>query len=122
MNSVTPGIHAFLATYPGQGEFTPATSVKIYVLVNKYVVTLTLSSSPNPSLVGQAVKFTATISSVNGIPPGPVVVSEGSTTLANLNPDGSGVATFTTNSLAAGPTTSQPTIRGTRPISQLWLP
>jgi hypothetical protein len=102
VNSAVPGTHIFLATYPGQSGFTPATSVKVYVVVDAYGVTLTLASTPNPSLLGQAVAFKATISYADGVPPGLIALSDGAVTLANLTPDANGIATFSTSSLAAG--------------------
>lgn len=101
---LAPGTHAFLATYPGEGSFTPCESVKIYVLVNAYGVTLTLNSNPNPSLVGQSVTFQVNISAQNGIPPGNITVTDLSTNtaLATLTPDASGNASFATSTLALG--------------------
>jgi uncharacterized repeat protein (TIGR03803 family) len=65
------------------------------------VTTNTLTSSANPSIVGQAVTFTASVSSSAGPPPdGEVVVFEpiGQSTLTG------GVATFTTSILKVGTT------------------
>jgi hypothetical protein len=68
--------------------------------------TTTLTSSANPSVVGQQVTFTATVSGTGGIPTGETVI---------FNIDGTndvssavlieGVATFTTDMLGAGPHT-----------------
>ena len=68
------------------------------------MVTLTLTSSVNPSLVGQAVTFTVQVSSPDGTHPGPVVLTDQSanTPLATLTPDASGHAAFTTSALSAG--------------------
>lgn len=63
-----------------------------------------LSSSMNPAPAGQSVTFTATVSSAaNGTPAGTVDFKDGTTTIAAgqaLN--GSGVATFSTSTLAIG--------------------
>jgi probable HAF family extracellular repeat protein len=71
------------------------------VLIPKMTVTLT--SSPNPSVAGKPVTFTATVSCLAGSPPNGETVDFimggnviGSGTLSN------GVAQFTTSSLAAG--------------------
>lgn len=102
--SMVPGVHAFVATYPGQGVFTPAVSVKFFVLVDKYGVTLNLTSSQNPSTVGQPVTFTATISSPDSLILSPIVLTDviSNTTLATLTPNSAGIATYTTTSLTAG--------------------
>src|SRR6185312_14639391 len=102
---LTPGVHNLYATYAGQGSFTPATSVVIIVLINLYNTNLTLTSSLNPSIVGQSVTFTVTTSSADaGYVPSPVTLTDGypGTTLATLLPDSSGIATYTTNSLSLG--------------------
>ncbi len=68
--------------------------------------TTALSASPNPSVYGQPVTFTATVASGtgSGTPTGSVTFMDGTTT---LNPGGtqlnsSGVASFTTSALAVG--------------------
>ncbi len=91
---LTPGIHTFLATYAGQGSFTSAISVEVVILVNRYVPTLTLTSTPNPSNVGQNVTFTATITSPDHTVPSPITINDGTNT-ASLTPDANGVATYT---------------------------
>ena len=99
---LVPGVHAFLATYAGAGSFTPAVSVKFYVLIDKYVPTLHLSGAPNPSLPNQPVTFTITITSPDNSILSPITLTDGSTTLATLTPSGGGTATYTTSSLTIG--------------------
>lgn len=60
-----------------------------------------LTSSPNPSSVGQAVTFTATVSSSSGTPTGKVTFLNGTATMGTVILSG-GVATFTTSSLTKG--------------------
>ena len=64
----------------------------------------TIASSLNPSVVGQSVTFTATITSTTpGTPTGTVTFLDGGNTLgAPVALPASGKATFTTSSLAAG--------------------
>ncbi|HLG16603.1 MAG TPA: choice-of-anchor B family protein [Blastocatellia bacterium] len=68
--------------------------------------TTTLSSAPNPSLTGQSVTFTATVTSNppgGGVPTGSVTFSEGATVLASgVAVNGAGQAAFSTATLAAG--------------------
>jgi hypothetical protein len=64
--------------------------------------TTTLTSDNNPSTYGQAVTFTATVSSGAGAPTGTVTFKDGATTLGTGTLNGSGQATFTTSSLSAG--------------------
>ncbi len=99
-----PGLHAFIATYPGQGPYSSAVSVKFYVLFPKATPTIHLTSTPNPSRVGTPVTFSISVSSPDGTIPGPITVTDTSTStvLATLTPDSSGNASFTTNTLALG--------------------
>jgi hypothetical protein len=100
----SPGIHRFLATYPGQGLFSPAVSIEIVVVFANYQPSLILQSSANPSLVSQSVTFTATITSQDHLILAPVVLTDTSTntTLATLTPNASGQATYSTSTLAEG--------------------
>jgi hypothetical protein len=62
-----------------------------------------LSLMPNPAAIGQAVTFTAQVSSAaNGIPTGTVTFLNGSTQLGTGTLNGSAQTTFSTSSLAAG--------------------
>src|SRR5574341_938608 len=66
----------------------------------------TVSSAPNPSVFGQSVTFTATVTSNppgGGVPTGSVTFSEGATALASgVAVNGSGQAAFSTATLAVG--------------------
>ncbi len=99
---LVPGIHAFTATYGGQGVFTPAVSVKIYVLVDKYSPLLQIISSSNPSALNQSVVFTITGSSPDNTIPTPVTLSDNGQLLTTLSLTPSGSATYTTSSLSLG--------------------
>jgi phospholipase C len=61
-----------------------------------------LASSLNPSVTGQAVTFTATVTSSAGTPFGKVTFHDGSTLLGSENVNSAGVATFETSTLASG--------------------
>jgi uncharacterized repeat protein (TIGR01451 family) len=70
---------------------------------NKATTTTAVTSSANPSSLNQSVTFTATVSSTAGVPTGTVQFKDGGVNLGSPQPlDGSGVATFSTSSLAAG--------------------
>jgi uncharacterized repeat protein (TIGR03803 family) len=65
--------------------------------------TTTLSSSPNPSVYGQTVVFSATITSSNGAPPdGETVTFEQGTTVLGTGTLSGGTATFADSTLAVG--------------------
>jgi len=106
INNLTAGLHTFIATYPGQGIFTPATSVNLLLNATSPIGATTLTtlvSSLNPSNVGQPVTFTATVSTSSGIiPTGQVEFSNGSTTLGIQPVSTSGTAALTTSTLPVG--------------------
>jgi hypothetical protein len=99
---LAPGTHHFAASYGGQSPCSAGVSVPVIYLVSNYAPSLTLTSSLNPALLGQAVTFTATIASADPAQGGPISLTDGGTVLATLTPNASGVATFTTSTLALG--------------------
>jgi len=64
--------------------------------------TTALASSSNPSVYGQGVTFTATVTSAAGTPSGSVTFFDGATPLGPVTLNPTGIATFTTSSLVAG--------------------
>ena len=69
---------------------------------SQQATTTTLASTPNPSVYGQSVTFTATVSSAaSGTPSGTVTFKDGATTLGT-GPLSGGTATFSTAALAIG--------------------
>jgi Bacterial Ig-like domain (group 3) len=88
----TPTVSASNATTTASGSATNTISLT--------TSSTTLTSSPNPSLAGQGVTFTATVS--GSTPIGTVTFKDGATPLGTGPLNGSGVATFTTAALTAG--------------------
>jgi hypothetical protein len=78
--------------------------------------TTTVTSSPNPSVAGQNVKFTATVKSPTVVPVGTVTFTTGTTTLGTVSLAG-GKASLTTSALPAGTTTVTAAYNGTSNIS-----
>jgi len=72
------------------------------VVAAKQASSVAVSSSANPSVVGQAVTLTATVrpSSGSGVPSGTVTFQDGATTLGTAALDSSGSATLAASSLA----------------------
>jgi hypothetical protein len=96
------GSNIITAVYGGDSNFASSTSAP----VNQFVLattTTTLSSSPNPSIYGQAVTFTAAVTSILGAPPDgeTVTFKKGGTVLGTGSLSG-GSASFTTSALPAG--------------------
>jgi autotransporter-associated beta strand protein len=63
-SALTPGTHTITAAYSGDNNFNSSTSSALPVLVILSGTATTLTSSANPSTPGQAVTFTATVSSM----------------------------------------------------------
>ena len=95
------GKHLIEAVYPGDAEFTPSFDTVTQV-VKVYSTTTTLTSNPNPSNHGQAVTFTATVSSADPNPPtGKVAFNDGTIRIgSSILTDG--VATLTKSTLTVG--------------------
>ncbi len=99
-SSLKAKTHTIKATYAGDDTFEPSTG-SVKQVVEKYSTTTGLSSSLNPSNYGQAVTFTATVTSAGPTPTGKVKFLDGTATLRSWTLSG-GVATFTTSRLAVG--------------------
>ena len=84
-------------------DATAKTGKGNYALLLTPIMSTTLTSSLNPSVLGQAVTITATVSSIAGPPPNgeEVVFKQGATVLATVPLTG-GVASFTTSSFTVG--------------------
>jgi len=81
------GSHFVVAYYQGDGNFAPSNSLGVRLTVNKANMALALSSSVNPSYVGQSVTFTAysaVVSATEGTPTGSVTFAEGEAILGTV--------------------------------------
>ncbi|HXM66875.1 MAG TPA: Ig-like domain repeat protein [Candidatus Acidoferrum sp.] len=105
------------ATYSGDANNAGSTSAVVNQVVKETTSAATISSSANPSIPGQAVTFTATITSPTAVPTGPVTFMAGTTVLGTAQLSG-GKATFTTSTLAAGSTTVKATYYGDSNIAE----
>ena len=103
-SALTGGSHTITATYNGDINFATSTSVGVSQTVNRASTSTTVASSVNPSVYGQPVSITATVSSTAGTPTGTVSFVQLSPLInfgtANLN--ASGKAILTTSALTAG--------------------
>jgi N-acetylneuraminic acid mutarotase len=96
---VNPGVHTVTAVYGGDDNDAPSTSAAIVQTVSKVTSSIALTSSANPSLAGQSVALTATLSPLSAS--GTVQFLDG-TTLLGTAPIPSGSATLVVSNLAAG--------------------
>jgi hypothetical protein len=106
-SSLKRGKYAMTASYLGSGNFLPSTSPVLEEWINRsglFQSHIVLRGSGSPSLVGQAVTFTAYVSSKYGeIPDGDVVdFSTGDGVGLGTGTTQNGQASITTSSLRAG--------------------
>ncbi len=97
--TLTGGAHTLTASYAGDATHTASVSNAVQHTVTPLPTTTSLSSSPDPSRVGEAVTFSAFVTGAG--PTGDVVFSEGGTTLATVALVNN-LATFQTSTLSAG--------------------
>ena len=100
--ALSVGSHSITVVYAGNADFLTSTSAKLTQTVNKAKTTTKLTSSLNPSIKGQAVTFTATITpAFSGAPGGTVTFKDGTTTLGTSSVNtATKQATFKTSALS----------------------
>jgi hypothetical protein len=86
----------------GDANYNAAPQVTESVTASKAATGTGVVSNNNPSQAGQQVTFTATVSSGSGTPTGTVTFMDGAASIGTGTLNGSGIATFSTSSLAAG--------------------
>jgi hypothetical protein len=102
--ALTGGTHTITATYNGDATFAPSTSPPVTQTVNKVGTTTAIVSSVNPSVIGQAVIFTANVTVLansNFTPGGTVTFLDAGTSLGTGTLT-NGSASFTTSTLIVG--------------------
>ena len=102
-SSLAVGTHSLSAVYACDGNFNGSTSATVTQVVNLIPTTTALTSSVNPSLGGQSVTFTATVTTSGmGTPTGTVQFKDGGSNIGSaVTLDASGVATFATSSFSS---------------------
>ena len=95
------GTNLIAASYAGDSMWLGSVSQTFNQHVNDATVTVTVTSSPNPSMAGQSVTFTATVKSSGGVPTGSVTFKGNGTTLGTVNLT-NGVAKYSTSTLRTG--------------------
>jgi hypothetical protein len=81
-SALAVGVHSLTASFSAGGSSAPLSQT-----VNRANAATTLSGSPNPSVFGQAVTFTASVSAVapgGGVPTGSVKFQDGATVLGTV--------------------------------------
>jgi hypothetical protein len=111
-STLPAGTSGIRAVYGGDSKFDPSTSNTVMQVVNKATTKTALTSSLNPSKVGQSVTFTASVTpEFGGKVTGTVSFYDGATLLKTASVSG-GAAKCTTTSLTAGAHTIKATYNG----------
>ena len=101
-SALVVGTNGVKAVYAGDLNFAASTSKAVQQVVDKATTAVTLTSSQNPSTTGQAVMFTAIVTTPFGnLPTGTVTFYDGSMALKSAGLI-SGQATFTSSKLIKG--------------------
>jgi hypothetical protein len=101
-SSLNASTHKLTASYSGDSKYAPQWAPTLTQIVSLAPTTTTLTSSPNPSLQGQTVIFTATVTSAGPlVPTGKVVFKDGTTTVGSKTLSG-GIAVLNKSTLAVG--------------------
>ena len=97
--TLSAGTHVLAAAYGGDANNAASSSATLTQTVNLATTTTTLTSSANPSTIGQSVTLTATVSPSAAT--GSVTFKDGSNSLGSSTLNG-GTATFAVSTLAIG--------------------
>jgi hypothetical protein len=89
------------ANQPGNADYTAAASVLQSLVINKESVIVNSASSLSPSIYGDNVALTFTLTGSGVTPTGTVTINDGANTLATISLD-AGIATYNTSALIAG--------------------
>jgi len=111
--SLPGGVHSITAVYGGTAEFNTVTSTALSYTVAKIAATVGVTSSLNPSVYGDSVTFSMSVTSTVGVvPTGSVTVMDGANNLGTLTLNGSGAASLTVTTFTAGSHTITVTYSG----------
>lgn len=103
-SSLNAQIYSMTAVYKGDTSNGSSTSMPLIQIVNQTRSVATITSSSNPSIHGQPVIFTATITSPTVLVTGPVTFAAGTSILGTVQLNSSHKAMFTTAALPIGST------------------
>lgn len=96
------GTHSLVAVYGGDKDHASLSSSAVSQSIVQGTAT-TLTSPQSKFVAGTSVMWTATVTGANGKPvSGFITILDGAASLKTLNPDASGVATFSSNTLLPG--------------------
>lgn len=99
--TLSVGPHTIAATFSGDDNYGGSTATPLVITVVKSATNAAVSATPTSVIQFQSVTFSATITAQSGgVPTGTVTFASGSTTIGTATLSPSGVATFTSATLA----------------------
>lgn len=101
VTNLAAGSHVLLAKYEGDSSSQGSSSASLTQAVNTADTVVTLVSSANPAVAGDAIRFTATVASKGNSPTGSVTFLDGASTLGTAQVN-NGVASLSVSTLVAG--------------------
>jgi probable HAF family extracellular repeat protein len=104
LRTLPVGVDSITASYGGNSQFEASTSTTVDVTVQEDQTSVAITSSANPSEIGQEIAFTAVVTPVapgSGTPTGTITFMDGTTTLGTAALSG-GTATYSISTLASG--------------------
>jgi hypothetical protein len=105
-SSLSVGAHGLTVSYSGDAAFAASTSQSLSATINSSGTAVGLSSSTNPSVLGNAVTLSATVTASGGATPqGTVTFYNGGSPIGNPVTLTGGVASISTSALTAGTST-----------------
>jgi len=117
ISALNAASYPLTAVYSGDSMNAPGTSNVVNQLVLQATTAAAITSSANPSTLGQAVTFTASITSPTIIAKGPVTFTAGNTVLGTAQLSG-GKAKLSISTLPVGTTTVTVTYQGNSNIAK----
>lgn len=103
-SALSVGTHAITASYVGDSHYAAAGG-QLNQVVNNAKTSLSLIASTTPTVYGEPLHLTATVSSNGGVATGTVSFLSGGAALGSAQLDGNGVAVFTLSTLLPGSNT-----------------
>lgn len=100
-SSLGVGTHSITAVYGGDASYEGSSSGTLVESIGQASSSTMLATSADPVDLGQAVTFTASVTSSGGTPSGTVTFMDGSSILGSATLNG-GIASMTTSSLTVG--------------------
>lgn len=105
ISTLSVGNHSITAVYQGDGSFLSSTSPILLQTVDKALTTTVVTTSLNPSIYGEMITFTATVTPVNpgaGNPTGIVSFYVETTEIGSANLNGNSQGIFSIDTLTIG--------------------